>query len=163
MFPLSDWQPLLTVQAGAAATLTGLVFVAVSLNLTKILEVPGLPGRAAESLAQFLQVFFVSTLVLVPRQPATALAWEILLIAACSWGLQMTAQVRYARWRKGHPVFWLLNRTLASQLATLPFFVAGTLLLAGAPNAIYWLVPGFLFSFAAGVMSAWVLLIEILR
>lgn len=91
------------------------------------------------------------------------MACEILLVAACSCGLQMTAQVRYARWRKGHPLFWLLDRAVASQLATLPFFVAGILLLTGAANAIYWLVPGSLFSFAAGVMSAWVLLIEILR
>jgi hypothetical protein len=49
MIPLSEWQTLFAVQAGAAATLTGLVFVAVSINLAKIIVYPGLTARAAES------------------------------------------------------------------------------------------------------------------
>jgi len=57
MPPISEWQTLVAVQAGAAATLTGLVFVAVSINLARILETPGLSGRAAESILHFLQVF----------------------------------------------------------------------------------------------------------
>jgi modulator of FtsH protease len=65
MPPLSEWQTLLAVQAGAAATLTGLVFVAVSINLASILETPGLPSRAAESIVQFLQVFFICTVTLI--------------------------------------------------------------------------------------------------
>jgi hypothetical protein len=48
MPPLNEWNTLLAVQAGAAATLTGLVFVAVSINLAKIVAYPGLPSRAAE-------------------------------------------------------------------------------------------------------------------
>jgi hypothetical protein len=47
MNPLADWQTLFAVQAGAAATLTGLVFVAASINLPRIIETPGLPGRDA--------------------------------------------------------------------------------------------------------------------
>ena len=58
---LSEWQTFFAVQAGAAATLTGLVFVAVSLNLSKIMTIAGLPGRAGESMIQLLQVFFVVT------------------------------------------------------------------------------------------------------
>ena len=58
MPPLSEWHTLLSVQAGAAATLTGLVFVAVSINLARIVETPGLIGRAAESIAHFLQGVF---------------------------------------------------------------------------------------------------------
>jgi hypothetical protein len=45
MPPLAEWQTLLAVQAGAAATLTGLVFVAVSINIGKIIAAPGLPSR----------------------------------------------------------------------------------------------------------------------
>jgi hypothetical protein len=78
---LSGWQALFALQAGAAATLTGLVFVAVSINLAKILAFPGLPSRAAESIIQFLQVFFICTGVLIPRQPGAAVAVEVLTIA----------------------------------------------------------------------------------
>jgi hypothetical protein len=33
----------------------------------------------------------------------------------------------------------------------------------GAPGALYWLIPGLIFSFAAGIVGAWVLLVEIRR
>ena len=44
--PIAEWNTYLAVQAGAAATLTGLVFVAVSLNLNRIMSFPGLSSRA---------------------------------------------------------------------------------------------------------------------
>jgi hypothetical protein len=160
---LAEWQTFFAVQAGTAATLTGLVFVAVSINLARIMEVPGLPGRAAESLLQLLQVFFVSGAALVPHQSITALAGEVLAITVVSWLIQTIAQIRYARSRRGHPWLWLLSRTVMSQISTAPFWVAGILLALRNAGGLYWLVPGIAFSFIAGVTSAWVLLVEILR
>jgi hypothetical protein len=163
MTPLSEWQTLLAVQAGAAATLTGLVFVAVSINLARIVETPGLSGRAAESILHFLQVFFICTAMLIPRQPMTALVFEILAITLISWAAQMNSQIRYAKSRAGHPRLWLIVRIVQTQFSSVPFIVAGLLLLQGWPAGLFWLVPGFVFSFVAGVANAWVLLIEILR
>jgi uncharacterized membrane protein len=160
---IAEWNTLLAVEAGAAATLTGLVFVALSINLSKILTIPGLPGRGAESIMQFLEVFLISTVALIPRQPERIFAIEVLVIAVVSWGAQVTVQVRYLLVRTGHPWSWFLNRAVLSQFATIPFGVAGITMLLGGPGAIYWLVPGFVFSFLAGIVSAWVLLVEILR
>jgi hypothetical protein len=161
--PISEWQTLLAVQAGAAATLTGLVFVAVSINLGKIVAIPGLPGRAAESLLQFLKVFFICTVALIPRQPITEVALGILGIALFSWGMQVAWHIRYARSRSGHPKLWLMIRIVQTQLASVPLFIAGAQLLLWPPAGLYWLVPGFAFSFIAGVANAWVLLIEVVR
>jgi hypothetical protein len=160
---IAEWNTLLAVEAGAAATLTGLVFVAISINLSRIMSVAGLPGRGAESIMQFLEVFLISTVTLIPRQPERILAIEILVIAVVSWAAQVVVQVRYLKVRTGHPWSWFVNRAVLSQFATIPFGVAGITLLLGVPGAIYWLVPGFVFSFVAGVISAWVLLVEILR
>src|SRR5271154_5214211 len=85
---LSDWQSLLSMQAGAAATLTGLVFVAASINLTKIVATPLLTVRVVESLMQFLQVFFVCSMMIAPHQSSFALAIEILLVGFLSWLIQ---------------------------------------------------------------------------
>jgi hypothetical protein len=163
MPPLLEWQTLFAVQAGAAATLTGLVFVAVSINLGRVMAIPGLPGRAGESIVQFLQVFFISTVALIPRQPLTTLAIEVLVISVASWSVQVAGQVRYGMSRSGQPWSWLATRVVMTQFATVPFCVASVLLLPGNLAGTYWLIPGFAFSFVAGVISAWVLLVEILR
>jgi len=137
--------------------------VAVSINLTKILTVPGLPGRAAESIAQFLQVFFVCTAALIPRQTGTALATEILGIALVCAMLQLASQIHYARSRSGHPKWWLIIRTVQTLLSGVPLFVGAIYLLNGSSAGLYWLVTGFVLSFLAGVANAWILLIEINR
>jgi len=160
---IAEWNTLLAVQAGAAATLTGLVFVAVSINLNRIMTFPGLPGRAGESILQFMEVFLISTVALIPRQPEQLLAVEFLVIGVVSWVAQVIGQIRYLRQRTGQPWSWFIHRAVLSQFATIPFLVAGITLLWGVPGALYWLVPGFIFSFVAGVVSAWVLLVEILR
>jgi modulator of FtsH protease len=163
MPPFAEWQTFFAVQAGAAATLTGLVFVAVSINLGRIMETPHLPGRAVESLMQLLQVFFVAGAALIPGQSRAALAGEILAIGGVSWVIQAIPQIRYARSRAGHPLWWLVSRMVMSQVSTVPFLVAGILLALRVPQGLYWLVPGIAFSFFSGVTSAWILLVEILR
>lgn len=163
MTQLADWQTYLAVQAGAAATLTGLVFVAVSINLTRILSVPGLPGRAFDALLQLLQVFFIASFALVPRQSAELLATEILAIALLSLIGQMVSQSRYARLRRDHPRSWLVTRIVLSLAATLPLCACGLMLLLGSTAWTGALLVGAVLSFIAAVMGAWVLLIEIMR
>jgi hypothetical protein len=58
-----EWSTLLSGEAEASATLIGLVFVAVSINLNRIMTFPGLPGRAGESVLQFLEVFLIATIL----------------------------------------------------------------------------------------------------
>jgi hypothetical protein len=100
---------------------------------------------------------------LIPRQPASVIATEILFVSLLSWALQVVAQIRYAKSRSGHPLLWLMIRIVQTQLASIPFFVAGICLLLRLPVGFYWLVPGFVFSFVAGVANAWVLLVEVAR
>src|SRR5271168_2525401 len=118
---VSEWTNFLTVNAGAAATLTGLVFVAVSINLPKIISFPGLPGRAAESLWQLFGVLILSTMGLIPGQPIRALAVEFLVIGAILWAAQLTLQIRSIRANPDHPRSWYISRMVLSQFATLPF------------------------------------------
>jgi hypothetical protein len=160
---ISDWSTYLSAQASASASLTGLVFVAVSINLTRVISVPGLVGRAAESIVQLFGVFIISTTMLVLRQSGGALGVEILALAGVFWSLQMLLQAVYMRRRKGHPLLWLVSRMIQTQLSSMPFFVSGVLLIRGSSAGLYWLVPGFIFSLIAGVANAWVLLVEILR
>ena len=137
--------------------------MAVSINLARILSTPGLPGRAFDALLQLLQVFFIASFALVPRQSAELLAIEILVIAVLSLIGQIVSQSRYARARLDHPRSWLVSRIVFSLAATLPLCACGLMLLLGSPAWTGALLVGTVLSFIAAVMGAWVLLIEILR
>jgi hypothetical protein len=158
---MQGWSNFLVAELGAAAALTGLLFVAVSINLTRILQFSHLPSRAAEALLALISVLFVMTFGLIPRQGATAYGIEIGSTGLFAWAMYTRAMVRSRRFDREY--IGLAARFLTNQLPPLPFIVAGLLLITGHPSGIYWIVPGVLLSFAAGIFGAWVLLVEIQR
>jgi hypothetical protein len=160
---LSEWQSHLSMQAGAAATLMGLVFVAASINLSMIVSTPSLPGRVLESVLQFVQVLFISMLITIPRQSSVVLATEVFTVSFLSWTCQLLAFTQYHRAHLGNPGWWLGLRVVLAHLAIVPFFVFGARLFFNRVDALYWAVPGFLFSFVGGLMNSWVLLIRVGR
>jgi hypothetical protein len=161
-YTTAGWEELFLAQAGASAALTGLLFVAVSINLTRILEVRGLVGRAGEAIVLLVDVLVVSTLVLVPDQPRAALGTELLVVGLVAWSILVVIHVRAVRgWVPSRSV--LAGRVVMAQVAALPFPVAGASLLLQAGGGLYCLVPGVVLCLVVAVFNAWVLLIEILR
>jgi len=157
------WGELFLAEAGASAALAGLLFVAISINLTKILEVQGLVGRAGEAIVLLVAVLIVSTLVLVPDQPRVALGAELLVAGLLAWSILAGIHVKAVRGRVGPSRAVLVGRIAMAQVAVLPFPVAGVSLLLRAGGGLYWLVPGVVLCLVVAVLNAWVLLIEIVR
>jgi hypothetical protein len=162
-YATAGWEELFLAQAGASAALTGLLFVAVSINLTRILEVRGLVGRAGEAIVLLVDVLVVSTLVLVPDQPRAALGTELLVVGLVAWSILVVIHVRAVRGWVPPSRSVLAGRVVMAQVAALPFPVAGASLLLQAGGGLYWLVPGVVLCLVVAVFNAWVLLIEILR
>jgi hypothetical protein len=159
----AGWTGFFTAVTSAAAALTGLLFVAVSLNLERILQEKSmLPARAAETLAVLLFVVFSAALVLVP-QNVHLLGAEILVIAVPLMVVTVVNQLRFWRRNPELPTLWSASRMSSSAAALLPGMLAGVSLAALWGGGLYWLVPTALFGFAGAVYSAWVLLIEIAR
>jgi hypothetical protein len=159
-YTTDGWGELFLAEAGASAALAGLLFVAMSINLTKILEVQGLVGRAGEAIVLLVAVLIVSTLVLVPDQPRVALGTELLVTGLLAWSILAVIHMKAVRGRIGPS---LVARIATAQVAVLPFLVAGVSLLLRAGGGLYWLVPGVVLCLVVAVLNAWVLLIEILR
>jgi modulator of FtsH protease len=158
---MPGWDNFFVAEAGAAAALTGLLFVAVSINLTRVLEFPQLPTRAAETLISLISVLVVSTFALVPEQSLRTYGVEIAATGLASWAVLTVALSRTHKADREYGPFW--GRLITNQLPPLPYVIAGGLLAAGHPGGMYWMVPGILLSFASCIFGAWVLLVDIQR
>lgn len=154
-----NWHDFAVALLGGAAALTGLLFVAVSLNMDAVLKSTWLTSRAARSLVVLSVVVLITGLVLVPGQSSRTLGIELAVVGVLTW---LTVTVR----RHGDPA-WSDGRYLFAltlfQLATIPTVVAGISLAWGAGGGLYWLVPAIVFAFMAAISNAWILLVEILR
>jgi hypothetical protein len=77
-----EWHEFFVGTLGASAALTGLLFVAISINLQQILKFQHLPGRRAGTLGILVCALVVSGLVLIPEQSDNALGLEVALAGA---------------------------------------------------------------------------------
>lgn len=155
------WHDLFVGVSGAAAVLTGLLFVSLSINVRQILDRPWLPRRAGLTLVLLFEALVIAILGLVPGQSSTALAVELLVVGVATW-LFAIAVFTVRRPAIDYRQAIVVN-VVAVQLATLPVIVAGASLLARRGGGLYWLVPAMILLLSVGVIYAWVLLIEILR
>jgi hypothetical protein len=160
----TTWAPAFTAIAGSSAALTGLLFVAISINLTQILKVSGLVARAIEVVVLLAAVLVLSTLLLMPAMTAAALGVEVLSITLVAETLVTWIQIRSARSVASlvGPLNFAL-RVLGGQVGLILLLIGGVSLLALNGGGLYWVVPGMAAAMVSSIVGAWVLLVEILR
>src|ERR1700722_4527719 len=95
--PLSAWAAFFQGELGAAAALAGLLFVSMSVNQIKILELGRMADRGLEALAILFLVIMVSSLPLIPAQPLRLLGGEILVLSAAALVATVLLQRAYMR------------------------------------------------------------------
>lgn len=162
-FDAAHWQTFCVAMIGAAAALTGLLFVSVSINLDNIVKGGRfLTARAGETLASLLLVMVVCAVTPVP-QGARAAGIEMLVAAVPLLVVTVTNQLHHRRTRRDDPFYWTVSRMTATALATIPASLAGISLVGHWGGGYFWLVPTALLGIVGAVYSAWVLLVEIVR
>jgi hypothetical protein len=162
-YHIEDWVEFAVALAGAAAVLTGLVFVSVSINLEKVLEVHGLPARAGESIVMFAGVLILSFALLMPGQSRVAVGLELLIGGMLLAALLLLIAVPSLNQPTRQPVSWRVVRIVAALAVSVPVIIAGVSLLAEGGGGLYWLAAAFALAFAIGIANAWVLLVEVVR
>ena len=154
-YDASEWTDFFVAAAGAGAALAGLVFVAVSINVERILQFKGLPERALATVLMLLSVVLISLLGLIPEQTSTALGLELLALSLVLGGLIF----RLSSPRRAEHA----SHGLLIALGTAPLLVGPVSLLAESGGGLYWIAAGIVLAMSGAVANAWVLLIEILR
>ena len=163
-YTTEGWGDLFLAGAGASAALGGLLFVAVSINLDRIVALRSLPGAALGAIVLLVAVLMVSMVALVPGQARWMLATEVLVVGISAWSIMTAIWIRALRAPiPNQPRFVPVISVVVTQAATLPIVVAGVSLLLGAGGGLYWVVPGVTFCLLVAIANAWVLLVEVVR
>jgi hypothetical protein len=137
------------------------VVVAISINIERILNYPGLPERGLVTLLLLLGVLVVSLLLLEPGLSRTTVGIELLVE-----GVVITVTVAALTfWKRprGDEESYLTSALLLAGIGTVPFVVAGVSFLAESGGGMSWVLTGFVAAIVGAMINAWVLLVEILR
>ena len=160
---MAGWENFFIAEVGAAAAWGGLLFVSISLNLTKILAIDGLPDRAGQSLLLILAVLVLASLMLMPNQPLTLVGVEILVVSVVTFAFGTLFAVRAKRAVPAEYRGNFIWNIVAFEVAMIPCIIGGGTVLAGSTLGLYWLAAGICISFVKATSEAWVLLVEINR
>jgi hypothetical protein len=162
-YAASAWTTFGSAVATASAALAGLLLIAISINLREILEEPGLPSRAAQTLILFGTALVVSLLLVVPGQARIAVGLELLATGLVIGGVHLYLDLsaergpEYTVWRR------LIGRVFPAIISCACIVIAGGTVLGQAGGGLYWLVPSVVAAVFFGLINTWVLLVEILR
>jgi hypothetical protein len=173
------WLPFGAALAGVAGALTGLLFVAVSLNRDRIVGHAGLRAEAAQTLVLFILALLLTVLLVIPGMSAKTLG-VVLVAVSLAAGLTLVILDRNQPGRtrdeaRGRPrtssgerpkfselspedqLYRLVDVTSPNLFSVLCVTIAGCLLLAG-DNGLYWLAAAVLLALGGGVINAWLFL-----
>jgi len=160
---MPGWEGFFAAQVGAAATLAGLVFVGVSINLSKIVGSGHLPNRAMESIVILMLNLLVASAFLIPGQNRLALGLEVLAGGLFVWAALSAMHIQTARTIEREFRRQGMVAAAQGQLYAIAICATGVVIAwKGAPGA-YLLTAPMLFGYFVALSNAWVLTIEINR
>jgi hypothetical protein len=160
---LEAWHDFYVASAGAAAALVGLIIVAMTVNISTILQMEAMPARAASTIGSLTLSVVVSVSSLIPDLPLWLLGVETLVFAVGAFVLAVTASRQILRHRGPATRPAAVTKVVVILMQVAPFLVGGILLLGGVDAGLYWNAAGIVLIFVGSVVSAWILLVEILR
>jgi hypothetical protein len=160
---MPGWEAFFTAQVAASATLAGLLFVGVSLNLAKILSNSSLPNRALAGFCLLLAILLISSLMLLPGQSGAQAGAEALAIGLLLWSV--VTRLDISAWRRSETQYrhHFVRNFFLYQTAVIPYLIGGVILLTGGSSGLYWVAAAIILSLLAAFFEAWVLLVEINR
>lgn len=162
-FDTAEWHDFYVMTGGAAAALTGLLFVAMSLHAREIMANRFFSNRAVGTLMSLASQLLISGAALIPGQPLFVLGIEV--EAAALFFLAFILRQIQTRGRDAPPVASTLTHRVmelgGGTLWIVAFNAAGLSLLFRVGGGLYLLAVVMFFMFAWNIYLAWVLITEV--
>jgi modulator of FtsH protease len=158
----ADWEGFAEMTGGASGALTGLLFVAVSLNAGRIAGHQGLRASAVQTLVLFIAPLVMAAVLLAPGQPDWVLGAELIVIGGItSWVLLGIRRVKHNLNDDDKQLIAIFNRRAPNVMVMLLFVASGITLACGQPAGLYLLLPASLVAQVSGVLNAWYFLLPV--
>jgi hypothetical protein len=158
---LTSWSTFAEVAGTAAASLTGLLFVAVSIRIDFIARSQELRNRAAQTLSLFGTVLVIAILIAIPGQVTEALGAELTALAVVAGGGLFVLGRRAKADASTQPIRKTLELITPTTIVSILLLVSGVLLVFGVHGGLYVLIVPVLVAVTGGVASAWLFLTKI--
>jgi hypothetical protein len=153
-----EWHDFFIMVGGASAALTGLVFVALSLNVDVVMRDATHRHRSIGTLANFAGIFVVCALALMGGQTHVAIGAEWLVVSSIAGAVYVNGYVR-ARVAGGSVTTLSLLRTMSGTATYVAQMVGSVVLLLGATAGLYIAAVAMVLLAAYSVSGAWLLLV----
>jgi hypothetical protein len=159
-----NWATFAVVSGGAAAALTGLLFVAVSIRIEVIARSKELRSRAAQTLTLFATVLVVGLVLAIPDQAPGVVGAELIataLFAGAAFIWLGRRAERAARASSPTATGALLDSVAPNAVTAVLLAIAGVLVALGLEAGLYVLVVPVVAALLGGIVSAWLLLAKL--
>jgi hypothetical protein len=160
IYQANQWHDFFITAGSAAAVLTGLVFVAISLNVNVVTQDATHRYRAIGTLTGFTAVFLICSLGLMGGQDYRAVAVEWLLVSAGAGTVYVGGLVQAFRLGKS-PVGLYSPRLMFGTALHIAEASGAALLLSGKRAGLYVAAVAMVVLLAYMISGAWLLIVGI--
>jgi hypothetical protein len=161
---IESWHSFYQTIGTAAATLAGLVFVGISINIRTLTrkDSTSLLVIAAETFNSFIYVVLLSAVILVPNQNRNGVGIPLLGLGGLGllsvlYQLTEALRGRNRLWGRGY----ILSHFVLPIIALIALIGSAISLLEGNLDILYWLVGVVLLFLASSSINTWALLVRI--
>ena len=160
---LNDWQLFYATVATASATLSGLLFVALSINFERLRGSTGANRLriSRRTFFDFIYVLMIGLVFLVPRQTPAGFSLALLVLAVsrlASLIRQSGSDMRVAQQKQ--TILEVVREYALPVVAALGLVLVAVAVLAGRFDALYWLVAAIAALLTRASWNAWLLLVQ---
>lgn len=158
---IEAWSDFNVAMAGATAALAGLIIVAMSVNIERVVAARSVSARAISSIGALVLAVVAACVGLAPEQPLWALGGEIFVGSLVVLLLSVNAaRAIYADTEIG---YLRSVRSGVGLIAPIAFTIGSIVLLTDRAWGYYWIAGASVAAIIAGLVFSWVALVEILR
>jgi hypothetical protein len=155
-----QWHDFFVMVGGGALVLTGLVFVALSLNVNLVTQDATHRYRAIDTLTALTGIFVICAFALMGGQDHRAVGIEWLVVAAISIAVYLHGYVQAVR--RGGSMAWLRRRRLVVAVVLyLAQLVGAALLVADHIAGLYVAAVAMIAALTLMISGAWLLVVGV--